>query len=69
MAKSAGDVLKLAKDEKVKIVDLRFVDLPGIWQHFSLPVSQLDDDLFSEASASTAPASAASSRSRRATCS
>ena len=37
MPKTANDVAKLAQDAGVKIVDLRFVDLPGIWQHFSLP--------------------------------
>ncbi len=42
------DVLKLAKDQDVKIVDLRFVDVPGTWQHFSIPVEELSEDLFSE---------------------
>ena len=51
MAKSAGDVLKMAKDEKVEMVDLRFVDLPGTWQHWTIPVSQLDEKLFSEGAA------------------
>src|SRR5690349_10048087 len=48
MAKSPNDVRKLAKEAGVKIVDLRFVDLPGVWQHFSLPVRDLSDDLFTE---------------------
>ena len=48
MPKSASDVAKLAKDAGVKIVDLRFVDMPGMWQHFSIPVEDLDEDLFSE---------------------
>jgi glutamine synthetase len=29
-------------------VDLRFIDMPGIWQHFSIPVSELTEDLFKE---------------------
>ena len=37
MPKTSKDVEKLAKDAKVQIIDLRFVDLPGVWQHFSLP--------------------------------
>src|SRR5216683_1982413 len=41
---SAKDVIKLAKDAGVKIVDLRFVDLPGTWQHFSIPVFQTIDE-------------------------
>src|SRR5712691_7020426 len=48
MPKTADDVLKLTKEAGVKIVDLKFVDLPGVWQHFSIPVEDLDDDLFEE---------------------
>ena len=48
MPRTPEDVRKLAKDAGIKIVDLRFVDLPGMWQHFSIPVQDLDDDLFSE---------------------
>src|SRR5262245_9352142 len=43
-----SDVLKLAKEKDVKIVDLRFVDLPGLWQHFSIPVAELTPELFEE---------------------
>ncbi len=46
--KTAEDVRQLAKEAGVKIVDLRFVDLPGVWQHFSIPAEDLDDDLFSD---------------------
>jgi len=48
MTRSSNDVQKLAKDANVKIVDLRFVDLPGVWQHFSIPVEDLNDDLFDD---------------------
>ncbi|HEY4047699.1 MAG TPA: type I glutamate--ammonia ligase [Acidobacteriaceae bacterium] len=48
MSKSPADVLQLAKDSGVKMVDLRFVDLPGVWQHFSIPVEDLTNDLFEE---------------------
>ena len=30
------------------MVDLRFTDMPGTWQHFSIPVRQLDADLFAD---------------------
>ncbi len=41
------EVGKLIKDNNVQIVDLKFNDLPGLWQHFSMPVSELTemDDL------------------------
>lgn len=46
MSKTASDVQQLAKEARVKIVDLKFVDLPGVWQHFSIPAEDLDEDLF-----------------------
>ena len=45
---TSSDVLKLAKEKGVKIVDLRFIDMPGLWQHFSIPVAELSEDLFKE---------------------
>jgi len=42
------DVLAFAKENKVEIVDLKFVDLPGLWQHFSISTNELNEDLFSE---------------------
>lgn len=46
MAQTVADVLKLGKD--VKMVDVRFIDLPGTWQHFTIPVRRLDEELFTE---------------------
>jgi glutamine synthetase len=46
MAQTVADVLKLGKD--VKMVDVRFIDLPGTWQHFTIPVRRLDEELFKE---------------------
>lgn len=42
------DVFKLIKEKEVKMVDLRFTDLPGIWQHFTIPIHQLTKDVFFE---------------------
>jgi glutamine synthetase len=42
------EVMEFCKAEKLQIVDLKFVDLLGTWQHFSLPVTELSEDLFSE---------------------
>jgi len=42
------DVLKLAKDNGTQIVDFRFCDLPGLMQHFSVPVEQLTEEGFAE---------------------
>ena len=46
--RTPSEVLALAKDEGVEIVDIRFCDLPGLMQHFSVPVSQLTEDVFDE---------------------
>jgi glutamine synthetase len=46
--KKPADVLKLAKDQNVRIVDLRFMDLPGMWQHFSVPLGQLSEASFED---------------------
>ncbi len=48
MAKTVSDVLKLAKDSGAKILDLRFMDFPGLWQHFSVPIKVLTEDLFED---------------------
>jgi glutamine synthetase len=48
MATTATDVLKLAKDRDIKMVDLRFTDLPGQWQHFTIPAHRLDSDFFED---------------------
>ncbi len=51
MAKKEGStavdsVFKVIKDNGVKMVDLKFVDFPGQWQHFTVPVSELSEDIF-----------------------
>jgi len=42
------EVLALCREKDVKAVDLRFMDFPGIWQHFTIPVDKLDEDVFEE---------------------
>jgi glutamine synthetase len=46
--KIEDDVLRVIKNDKVEMVDLRFTDLPGLWQHFSVPPSALDQESFAE---------------------
>src|SRR6266568_3511259 len=45
---TAEDVLKTVKDEKVQMIDLRFTDLPGVWQHFSVPPSAVNANALDE---------------------
>jgi glutamine synthetase len=44
------DVLKFAKDNKVEAVDFKFCDLLGTWQHFTIPTSELNEEVFEEGS-------------------
>ena len=46
--RSPAEVVRLVKDEGVEVVDLRFCDLPGLMQHFSIPAHGLTEDGFSE---------------------
>ena len=39
-----AEVLKFAEKHQVKIVDFKFVDLLGMWQHFSIPVEELVEE-------------------------
>lgn len=42
------EVLALCREKEVKAIDLRFMDFPGIWQHFTIPVSKLTEETFKE---------------------
>ncbi len=43
-----ADVLELISKEDVKAVDLRFMDFPGLWQHFTVPSREINEDVFDE---------------------
>src|SRR5258708_26113671 len=51
------EVLQFAQENGAKMVDLKFVDLPGSWQHFSIPVRELREETFVEGVPLTAPIS------------
>ena len=42
------NAIKMAKDHGATMVDIRFMDFVGTWQHFSVPVSELNEDIFEE---------------------
>ena len=44
--KTPKEVIEMAKKHEVKMVDVRFVDMFGIWQHFSVPISELTEETF-----------------------
>ena len=47
---NAKEVLEFAKKNRVEVVDLKFVDFPGTWQHFTIPVEEMTEALFKEGS-------------------
>ncbi len=42
------DVIKLAQENKAVMVNFKFLDFPGIWQHFAAPISELKEEIFEE---------------------
>src|SRR5438128_10111662 len=42
------EVLALIREKEVKAVDLRFMDFPGLWQHFTIPADALAQAVFDE---------------------
>src|SRR6267142_3410376 len=47
-APTPADVIRRAKEAGVQVVDVRFTDLPGTWQHFSIPLKELEEDTFAD---------------------
>ena len=42
------EVLALCREKDVKTIDMKFMDFPGLWQHFTIPVDKLDEDTFED---------------------
>ena len=45
---TAHEVVKFAKENSCEMVDYKFLDFVGIWQHFSTPMSEFSEDIFEE---------------------
>ena len=41
-------VLEFAKKNNAKMLDLKFMDFPGMWQHFTVPISEFGEESFDE---------------------
>lgn len=46
--KTPKDVLELAKQNGVKMVDMKFMDFIGQWQHFGIPIYELEESVFED---------------------
>jgi glutamine synthetase len=42
------EVLSMAKENGAVVVDLRFMDFPGLWQHFTVPIGELEESSFED---------------------
>jgi len=42
------EVLEFAKGKKIEMVDLKFMDFVGTWQHFAVPIYELGEDNFED---------------------
>lgn len=48
MFQTPQEALKYIKENQIQIVDLKFIDMPGIWQHLSLYHDQIDESAFTD---------------------
>jgi glutamine synthetase len=48
MTRTPEDVLRMARESGARMIDLKFTDVPGTWQHFSIPTRAIDVSSFAE---------------------
>ncbi len=48
MFKSADEAIKFVKDNAVEFIDVRFMDLVGVMQHFNIPAAAFDNSVFED---------------------
>lgn len=48
MPETAQEVLKMIQDQNIQLIDLKFIDTPGIWQHLTLYQNQIDESSFTD---------------------
>ncbi|MGB3655592.1 MAG: type I glutamate--ammonia ligase [Rivularia sp. (in: cyanobacteria)] len=42
------EVLKMIQDQKIQMIDLKFIDMPGIWQHLTMFQGEIDESSFTD---------------------
>jgi glutamine synthetase len=48
MAMTPEQAMRLAQEHGARMVDLKFTDVFGLWQHFSVPLRSFDESVFTE---------------------
>jgi len=46
--KTPSDVSKVIKDGNVKLIDFKFTDLLGTWQHFTTTLTEYNEEIFTD---------------------
>jgi glutamine synthetase len=46
--RTPSEAIEFARDHKASVVDIKFLDFPGTWQHFSVPFEALTEESFQE---------------------
>ena len=46
--KTPSDVSKMIKDSNVKLIDFKFTDLLGTWQHFTTTLTEYNEEIFTD---------------------
>ncbi len=46
MPETPQEVLQMVRDRDIKMIDLKFIDMPGVWQHCSFYQNQIDESSF-----------------------
>ncbi|MBI2440888.1 MAG: type I glutamate--ammonia ligase [Lentisphaerae bacterium] len=44
--KTPREIAAFIQKEQIEVVDLRFMDFPGLWQHFSIPAREMSEEAF-----------------------
>jgi len=45
---TAKDVVELVKEKNIRVIDIRYMDLPGTWQHFTVPACEFTESSFED---------------------
>ncbi|OWY69540.1 type I glutamate--ammonia ligase [cyanobacterium TDX16] len=48
MPETAQEVLKMIQDQNIQVIDLKFIDTPGIWQHLTVYQNQIEESSFTD---------------------
>src|SRR6478752_8290846 len=48
MTRTPEEALRMAREHGARMIDFKFTDVPGTWQHFSVPTRALDESSFAE---------------------